>query len=96
MYVLFCFFCLFVFLCIPHWCSYSSDQLYLSASIAGIFSCGIVFLVLNCKKMFKNAFLRNAFDHDKFPVTCSLWRAESVLGKSITLWCPCSLHQQYF
>lgn len=43
---MFCFaFFVFVFLCIPHWCSYSSDQLYLSASIAGTFSCGIVFSV---------------------------------------------------
>ena len=27
---------------IPHWCSYSSEQQYLSASIAGILWCGIV------------------------------------------------------
>ena len=38
---------------IPHWCSYSSEQQYLSASMAGILWCGkVLFVVLNCKITF--------------------------------------------
>lgn len=52
---------------IPHWCSYSSEQQYLSASMAGILWCGkVLFVVLNCKItffLFKNAFLNKTHNY---------------------------------
>lgn len=71
--------------CIPHWCSYSSEQQYLSASIAGILWCGkVLFVVLNCKIILfiqKCIFEQYSINSDIFPVPYFLWRfrAESVL-----------------
>lgn len=77
---------------IPHWCSYSSKQQYLSASIAGILGVVKYFVVLNCEIFFIFFFIQKCIFEEKFFVICtingnilpvpySLWhfRAESVL-----------------
>lgn len=76
---------------IPHWCSYSSEQKYLSASVAGILWCGeVLFVVLNCKIIlfiqkciFEEHLIIITINGDVLPVPYSLWqfRAESVLEK---------------